>query len=861
MRIEDTGSAARTRRVAWLAALACAACGSTPPAPAGSAPGPAPARNAPTAVQHPASTAPGAFRAAAAGEPGAAGDAEGPLPLAGVRDEGTFLAYIADVQFATIEHTLEADGRYRSRATVNYAGQSFARTVTVAVDTAGRWTRVETQAPTGNTSAARTGLALTIQGPKGTSTLQLQPGTALFDDYSPALLGPILRRQSAARGPQKLWVLQPGSPLAECTLTRQDDVVRTVASNDVRLARWQVELGGIVFEALADDQGRLVFANIPSQHATFVRDGYQALMVAAIDDPKLSRPEHDVVVDDEVKVKMRDGVELAVDVYRPAAAGRYPTILSRTPYKKEVAEVVGRYFARRGYAYAVQDVRGRYASGGEWTPFVAEKHDGYDTIEWAAKQPWSSGKVGMIGGSYVGWVQYLAAVEKPPHLVTIIPNVAPPDPMYNVPYEHGAFLMLASLWWADIVQTGAAADVSGAEIQRISEKKYSKLLASLPVIDLDEVALGGKNKAWRAWIAHPTADAYWAGASYLDALGRVDLPVFIQSGWFDGDGIGSKLAYARLAAHARKPIKLVLGPWGHTDQPMRKFHDRDFGQEAVAIDLQREYLRWFDRWLKGIDNGIDREPLVAVFAMGANRWLRGNHYPLEGTTLERWYLASGGKANGLSGDGALRRTPPSGADRDQYIYDPGDPTPAPGYYEEPDRAPGEVVSMERQKQERDDHRDKVVASRRDILVYASEPMTEDTTFVGPVSAVLYASTTGKDTDWFATLVDVDAGGKPFQLVQGRLRARYRASLTAPTLVTPGKIEKYTLDLWQTGITVARGHRLRVEIASAAFPVWSRNLNTGGHNETETAFVPATQTLLHSAAYPSHIVLPKVATPK
>jgi uncharacterized protein len=171
------------------------------------------------------------------------------------------------------------------------------------------------------------------------------------------------------------------------------------------------------------------------------------------------------------------------------------------------------------------------------------------------------------------------------------------------------------------------------------------------------------------------------------------------------------------------------------------------------------------------------------------------------------------------------------------------------------------VSMERQKQERDDHRDKVVASRRDILVYATEPMTEDTTFVGPISAVLYASTTGKDTDWFVTLVEVDPAGKPFQLVQGRLRARYRASLAAPTLVAPGKIEKYALDMWQTGITVAKGHRLRVEIASAAFPVWSRNLNTGGHNETETAFVPATQNVLHSAAYPSHIVLPKVATPK
>ena len=850
MRIEDSVSAraSRTRVAALLAALVGAACGSTSPvSPGGSTPAPASAQAGPGAARTPA---------AADG----ASEVDGVMPLAGGRDEGTFVVYIADLQVATIEHTLEADGRYRGRATLSYAGQSFTRTFSAAVDAAGRWTRVDRQAPTGNTSASRTGLALTIQGPKGTSTMQLKPGTALFDDYSPALLGPILRRQGGARGPSKVWVLEPGAPLAECTLTRQDDSVRTLAGKDIRLARWQIELAGVAFEALVDDQYRLVLATIPAQHAVFVRDGYQALMVAAVDDPKLSRPEHEVVFDDEVKVTMRDGVELAADVYRPARPGKYPTIVIRTPYKKEVGELYARYFARRGYACVLQDVRGRYASGGEWTPFVAEKRDGYETIEWAAKQPWSTGKVGMVGGSYLGWVQYLAAIEKPPHLVTIIPNVAPPDPMYNVPYEHGAFLMLGSLWWAEVVARDAAADVSGATLQQITDKKYSKLLAGLPVIDLDEVALGGKNPHWRTWIAHPTADAYWARASYLDALSRIDLPVFIQSGWFDGDGIGSKLAYARLAAHARKPVKLVLGPWGHTDEATRRVGDRDFGPEAVAIDLTREYLRWFDRWLKQIDNGIDREPLVSLFAMGSNRWLRGNHYPLEGTVSERWYLTSGGKANTLGGDGVLSRAAPSGADRDSYVYDPGDPTPAASYYEEPERKPGEVVSVEQQKRDRDEHRNQVVAARRDILVYASEPMAEDTTFVGPVSAVLYASTTARDTDWFVSLVEVDPDGKSFGLVQGRLRARYRASLSAPTLLTPGKIEKYAIDMWQTGITVAKGHRLRVEIASAAFPVWSRNLNTGGHNETETAFVPATQNVLHSAAYPSHIVLPKVATP-
>lgn len=842
----------------WLAVLVCAACvacGSTTPA----APPPSSAPAAPA----PPSAAAGSTTAAAPAtptSPGAAPDTEGPASLAGARDEGTFVLYVQELPIATIEHTLEANGRYHGQGTVRYAGQTFTQKFSVTVDRGGRWTRLDSEAPTGNISITRAGLALTITHPKGTDTMQLKPGAVLFDNFSPGLITPVLRRYATASGPQKLSALVPGKPLLDGTLTRKDDSVRTLAGKDVRFGHWSLEVAGLELDILSEEDGRAVLLAVPVQHAAYVRDGYQGLLVATADDPKLSRPEHEVVVDDEVKVKMRDGVALAIDVYRPATAGKHPTIVVRTPYKKELNELQGRYFARRGYAYVVQDVRGRFASGGDWTPFVNEKRDGYETIEWAASQPWSSGKVGMIGGSYLGWVQYLSAVEKPPHLVTIIPNVAPPDPLYNVPYEYGAFCMLAALWWSDVVATGAAGDLSGATLEKISSKKYSKLLAGLPVIDLDEAALGGKNKYWREWIAHPTADTYWAGASYLDDLARLDLPVFIQSGWFDGDGIGSKLAYARLA-RSRKPIKLVLGPWGHTDTADRRLGNRDFGPEAVAIDLSREYLRWFDHWLLGIDNGIDKEPLVSIFAMGSNRWLRGNHYPLEGTVLEKWHLSSGGKANGLGGDGKLGREPPSGADRDTYTYDPADPTPAPRYYEAPERKPGEVVPREQEDKEREDHHDKVVASRRDILVYTSEPMAEDTTFAGPVSAVLYAATTAKDTDWFVTLVEVDAAGKPFQLVQGRLRARYRASLAKPTLLVPGKIEKYTLDLWQTGITVKKGERLRVEIASAAFPMWSRNLNTGGHNETETAFVPATQAILHSAAYPSHVLLPKIATPK
>ena len=258
----------------------------------------------------------------------------------------------------------------------------------------------------------------------------------------------------------------------------------------------------------------------------------------------------------------------------------------------------------------------------------------------------------MIGGSYVGWVQWWAARERPPHLVTIIPNVSPPDPFYNLPYEHGAFFTWGAIWWADILESNATADISGAALGTIGDKKYGQLLKGLPVIDLDKTVLGKVNPYWRTWIEHPVDDAYWARANFLDQLKNVNIPAFHQSGWYDGDGIGTKLNYLAMKAAGHANQKLIVGPWGHTDQATRRIGDRDFGPQAV-IDLQRDYLRWFDYWLKGVDNGILKEPLVKIFVMGSNKWLEGNTYPLPDTQFQKWYLASGGHANTSKGDGRL----------------------------------------------------------------------------------------------------------------------------------------------------------------------------------------------------------------
>jgi hypothetical protein len=353
-----------------------------------------------------------------------------------------------------------------------------------------------------------------------------------FESFNPALVRHVLRRYDAAvGGTQVLPALVPGALRTTIALTRAADETRSVGGRDVTFHRWRLEQQGRPMSVWAEADDRVVMIELGS---TFVRKGYESLMPVTEDpDPLVSRAEHEVVIDDEVVTPMRDGTELRADVYRPTGAGPWPTVVVRTPYKKEVEELRGRYFARRGYSVVVQDVRGRFASPGKWTPMNNEKQDGYDTIEWAARQPWSTGKVGMVGPSYLGWVQWLAAVERPPHLVTIIPNVAPPDPFYNIPYEHGVMHTFGSLWWLGVVAIGATADPTGQMMRQVTSKPYGELLRTLPVADLDRAVLGGQSRHWREWVAHSSHDDYWAGASYLDELSQSQY----RRGQPHGDGI------------------------------------------------------------------------------------------------------------------------------------------------------------------------------------------------------------------------------------------------------------------------------------------------------------------------------------
>ena len=788
-----------------------------------------------------------------------------PATLAGFADRAVFDLYVNEERLGAASSTWTAGGRIDAHSALSLAGQRGETTVRVTPDATGRWAEIVVHAPDALRTSTRHGTTVTrvarvAHAPQRaqTSAFEIPDDALLFDNDAPALASHAVRAYDRARGgPQSFPLSLGGRPPVTLIMEATERSVAPLGGRDVAVTRFTFSLPGAELLVWADEDGRTLMVEMPAQRVAYVREGCATLRRREAADPLLSAATHDVTVEREVPVPMRDGVALATDVYRPADVDRAPVILARTPYSKAVLELYARYYARRGYVFAAQDCRGCFASPGAFQPFLHEGDDGYDAIEWLAARDYANGRVGMIGPSYLGLAQWLAAARRPPHLVTIVPNVSPSDPFAGIPYERGVFHLYGMLWWAEILASRAGADITGVTLARVSQRRRLAQLRSLPVVDLDVAVMGAESAIWRAWIAHPIDDDYWAPARFLHALGEVRLPVFHQSGWYDDNGIGTKRNYAAMAAHGHPHQKLTLGPWGHTDTATRTYGERDFG-EAAIVDLQREYLRWFDRWLKEIENGIDREPLVSVFLMGANRWLHGDAYPLPGATFRKLHLVSGGHANTSLGDGRLQfDAPPADSPPDRYTYDPGDPTPAARLYEEPEEDARRVRSDEERVAAVHAYRRELAESRRDVLIYETEPLGTPLAFAGPLSMELYASTSARDTDWVVTVSEVAPDGRVFRLTQGAGRARFRDSTAAPMLVEPGAVVRYVIDCWHSAVELPAGARLRVEVASAAFPLYSRNLGTGEHDEAGTEWVVAEQTVYHDATRPSHLLLPVV----
>ena len=563
-------------------------------------------------------------------------------------------------------------------------------------------------------------------------------------------------------------------------------------------------------------------------------------------------PRNDIRVDNRVPVRMRDGVTLYADVYRPVGEGRHPVLVSRTPYSTErfpTAYDAAVYLAQRGYVYVFQDIRGRHESEGRWEPFFDDEKDGYDTVEWAAKQPWSNGKVAMQGGSYLGQNQWRAAQGGPPSLVTIFPMVSSTSLYHDWITLNGGWRLSFNFGWGPVRQESRIMQNPGPHtVNGLRAIHYDQVQWHLPLNTMQQL-VGRNARFYDEWLAHPDYDAYWKPLNVEELFERIGVPVHTFGGWFDIFSQGTLRGYVGMSQkgatdNARRGSNIVIGPWGHG--PSQKFGAIDFGSEA-NVDALALQLRWYDYWLKGIDNGLASEPPVKLFVMGRNEWVYEREYPLARTEYKPFYFASGGGANSSRGDGRLTWDKPAGTSTaDRFRYDPDDPVPSLGG-NNCCGTPTPAGPMDQRP----------IEGRRDILIYTSDFLTEEVEATGPVRVVLYASSDAVDTDFVAKLVDVHPDGTSYNMAEGILRARYRDSLAKPTPLTPGQVYRMEIDLVGTSIAFLKGHRIRVHVTSSHFPQFDRNPNTGAAFGTTDKVRVAQQTVYHDAERPSHIVLPVI----
>ena len=544
----------------------------------------------------------------------------------------------------------------------------------------------------------------------------------------------------------------------------------------------------------------------------------------------------------DILTPMRDGTCLAMDLLLPEVDGPSPVILIRTPYDKVISRDIPlvRDLAMRGYVIAIQDCRGRFNSDGDFSPYQQEHDDGFDSVEWIAAQCWCSGKVAMMGASYEGQTQWYAASQAPPSLKAIVPTASPPGhPFLNEPFYGGPMILAMAEW---MVAMGRRSFQSpGLKGLMTQHQDYFN---ALPLSKLGSLA--GTNSSWweEIWLNHPHYDDFWESCGYEQFWPNMTVPALNLTGWWDMNFIGAPRNFVGMrnqgaTIDAREGQRLVIGPWEHWINQSRILSGQDFGANGI-VNLNNYILRFFDYWLKGNnENKLDQDLPVHIFVVGANQWWEADNWPLPGTFFKNFYLHSKGNANSHRGDGVISSIKPGNEPDDIFISDPYDPVVFPWSLHE-----GPVD-------------DRQASARSDVLCYTSEILADNIDVVGPVRAVLYASSSALDCEWHIRLVDVYPDGSTRFLCHGALRARFRDGFSCTTLLTPGQITRFDIDMTAIGIRFLVGHRIRVEIASSWFPRFDRNLQTGVNNwmRDETDPVVAHQLVRHNQVHPSHVVLP------
>jgi uncharacterized protein len=547
-----------------------------------------------------------------------------------------------------------------------------------------------------------------------------------------------------------------------------------------------------------------------------------------------------MIVDRDVAIPMRDGIVLRADVYRPETGAAVAAIVNRTPYDRtspliQLAAIEPERVVDAGFALVCQDVRGRFASEGDFYTFVSEGEDTFDTVEWAAAQPWCDGAVGMAGRSYAAAVQWLGAAERPPHLKAISPIVTGSDYYHGWIYEGGAFQLGFNVFWVMLMSDpGSAA--------RLDEIYRHLPLRTLPVPDLAWARL------YAHWLAHCTDDHYWRSLSINRRYERIEVPALIVGGWYDVFLRGTLENYMGMrqrggSEEARSGPRLIIGPWAH-GTTYGPYPDHSFSPFAPndALDVADLQLRFFERWLRGDANGLDDEPPVRIFVMGENRWRDEDAWPLARARESLWYLRAGGR---LTPEG------PGDEGPDEYVYEPRDPAPSLGG---PTSLPAKRMRTNSGPLDQ-----RPLAERPDVLAFWSDVLEQPLEVTGPLSVVLHAATDGPDTDFVVKLVDVSPEGEAMILAEGMLRARFRDGFDRERLLEPDSVHAFTIDLAATSNLFLAGHRIGLLVTSSSFPRFDRNTNTGNPLgvDGDDDLRPARQTVFHDAQRPSHIVLPTV----
>lgn len=566
------------------------------------------------------------------------------------------------------------------------------------------------------------------------------------------------------------------------------------------------------------------------------------LTLTLISNPfQLSAQDYEVEFRENVMIPMSDGVELAANIFIPKADGPFPTILMRNPYGKgNESHGDGQYYGSHGYAVVIQDTRGKGDSEGDWEPFRYDGKDGYDTQMWVGQQEWCDGNIGTIGGSYVGFTQWISAPYGSPYLKAMNPEV-PFAEAYNVMYVGGVYQLALSHSWGTMVypQYDPAA---------VSLNKVAEGFMHLPLSDWESV-VGVDIPYIKNWVSNQTYNEFWEQRGIGEERYKdINVPTLSFGGWYDIFSkdtldIPNKVKEQSRNESARNHQYVVMGPWHHGGSDNGKVGDLDFGTIA---DLPRRPMRlqWFDHWLKGNESGLEDWAPIKLFVMGKNEWRNEQEWPLARTEYTKYYLHSDGTANTKNGDGLLSTTKPGDQPTDEYVYDPENPVPSLG-----GNHLAMIPSGPKDQSE--------IEEREDVLVYTTEVLNEDVEVTGPIKMTLHAASSAKDTDFTAKLVDVHPDGKAYILADGIVRARFRHGDGKEDLIEPGKVYEYEIDLWVTSNAFLKGHRIRVEVSSSNFPRFTRNTNTGNPIPTDTEVIKAEQTIYHDAEHASYIMLPVI----